>query len=786
MGLETIFRLSVIMRMADMLSGPMRSAQVVVGQTNARLKALEETSKSLMKTGTAMIGTGAAMAGAIALPVRSTFETKRALGELASVGVKDMQALDKAATDFSNHWAGTTKAQFITSAYDIKSGISSLSDTGVAEYTRLAALTGKATKSTTAEMTSLFATGYGIYKDLYGKLSDEAFGQMFSGGIAASVKQFKTTGSGMAEAIQNLGASATSAKRPLEEQLTVLGMLQATMSGGEAGTKYQAFIQSAAKAGKELGLSFVDSKNQLLGVTDIVGKLRSKYGNTLDAIEKQQLAQAFGTDEAVDMIDLLYPKLDTLQGNIGNIRSAMKDGTAVTKEMATAMNTDPGSRWAKVGQQMHNLMEVMGNSMLPTAEAAMNKIGDLVTRLTKFGEENPAVAQKVGLLLTALAALITIGGGGAILFGSLGFAITNIVKPIGFVRTRLRNLKDDFLTLRIRGMYAADSLRRGFTTVQSGAVRAGQGVASLATSAARLGRQAAIAAAGGLKSAASSLLSLTRSAGTAAVAALRNMTAGMARMAAQAIRTAVMALPGLIAGVWSFTAALLANPITWIVLAIIALVAVIILLWRNWDKVTAAFLIGWQFIKNVFAMGKQWVVEGITAIGTYITSKFTEFKNSGAALLQAFVDGLKSMVMQPYEVVKGGLSKLRNLLPFSDAKEGPLSRLTYSGGALMTTFAAGIHTKQSVLHAAMSRALSGMELAPAMAGAGGGLRTPAPGLAKRTSLNIREIFREKSRESERVYESRRGPLVALHYRSGDRREAEGLLHELESWLARNK
>ena len=42
--------------------------------------------------------------------------------------------------------------------------LSSLSDEGVAEFTALAALTAKATKSTASEMTSLFATGYGIYK----------------------------------------------------------------------------------------------------------------------------------------------------------------------------------------------------------------------------------------------------------------------------------------------------------------------------------------------------------------------------------------------------------------------------------------------------------------------------------------------------------------------------------------------------------------------------------------------------------------------------------------------
>ncbi|CAH8248829.1 hypothetical protein WJ0W_006013 [Paenibacillus melissococcoides] len=35
----------------------------------------------------------------------------------------------------------------------------------------------------------------------------------------------------MSQAIQTLGAAATSANVPLEEQLAIVGMLQATMSG---------------------------------------------------------------------------------------------------------------------------------------------------------------------------------------------------------------------------------------------------------------------------------------------------------------------------------------------------------------------------------------------------------------------------------------------------------------------------------------------------------------------------------------------------------------------------
>ncbi|CAH8248805.1 hypothetical protein WJ0W_005989 [Paenibacillus melissococcoides] len=80
-------------------------------------------------------------------------------------------------------------------------------------------------------MTSLFATGYGIYKDYYKDMSDIEFAEAFSAGISDSIRIFKTSGSGMSQAIQTLGAAATSANVPLEEQLAIVGMLQATMSG---------------------------------------------------------------------------------------------------------------------------------------------------------------------------------------------------------------------------------------------------------------------------------------------------------------------------------------------------------------------------------------------------------------------------------------------------------------------------------------------------------------------------------------------------------------------------
>ena len=229
MSLESVFKLSLMMNMIDNLTGPMARITTNVTESVSKLDSMNQAFGSMAKTGLVVAGVGAQITDAVLAPVEATFETRRAIGELSSLGVKNLEAVESAARSFSDQWSGTTKADFITAAYDIKSGIASLSDEGVAQFTSLAALTGKATKSTAAEMTSLFATGYGIYKNYYSGLSDMEFGQMFSAGISESVRAFKTTGSGMAQSIQTLGASATTANVPLEEQLSVLGMLQATM-----------------------------------------------------------------------------------------------------------------------------------------------------------------------------------------------------------------------------------------------------------------------------------------------------------------------------------------------------------------------------------------------------------------------------------------------------------------------------------------------------------------------------------------------------------------------------
>ena len=427
MGMDSVFRLSVVMGMVDNLTNPLSSVQDSVSNST---KSMNEAFGTVQKAGAALAGVGTAITGACLATVSSTFETQNALGELSSLGVKDLEAVEAAAKSFSDTWAGTTKSDFITASYDIKSGIASLSDEGVAKFTELAALTGKATKSSTEEMGSLFATGYGIYKGMYENLSDLEFGEVFSAGIATAVKNYKTSGSEMASAISALGATATNSNVSLEEQLAILGQLQTTMSGSEAATKYKAFLTQAAAAGKELGLTFVDSNNQLLSTPKILEKLKSKYGDTIDAVEKQELKKAFGTDEAVAMIDLLYNKTGTLKNGIEDLSGSMKKGAGVTKEMAQAIQNTPEQKFQVLKQQIHNNVEELGKSLLPVVNETMDKFSGLIQKGYEWINNNRELVSTIMNIALKLGVVLTVIGTVVAVVGTVGKAILAVKNAI--------------------------------------------------------------------------------------------------------------------------------------------------------------------------------------------------------------------------------------------------------------------------------------------------------------------------------------------------------------------
>ncbi len=256
--------------------------------------------------------------------------------------------------------------------YDVKSALSSLTDEAVGSFTAMAALTGKATKATTEEMVGTFA-----------------------GAMAQTVASFKTNGRQMADAIKNIGAVAAANNVPLQEQLAILGQLQTTMPGSEAGTLYKAFIMKASEAGEKLGLSLVDSSGRLKGIILILEEVKGKYPDLSQAAAQVEIKRAFGSDEAVKFLLQVSQGMAALETNIQSVAGAMRTGTAVTEQMAQSMNRDIGARLKLVGQQIGNFSQILGRTLLPMVTTVLTGFSRMVLFFQGLARAAPGLTRVV-------------------------------------------------------------------------------------------------------------------------------------------------------------------------------------------------------------------------------------------------------------------------------------------------------------------------------------------------------------------------------------------------------
>ncbi|MBN2536377.1 MAG: phage tail tape measure protein [Spirochaetales bacterium] len=116
-----------------------------------------------------------------------------------------------------------------------------------------------------------------------------------------------------------------------------------------------------------------------------------------------------------------------------------------------------------------------------------------------------------------------------------------------------------------------------------------------------------------------------------------------------------------------------------------------------WNGITNFFTNLWEGIKSIFTGFIDWLKGPIDAIGDIIGGIgdffggiFGKAKDSGSGLNDAFANGIKQNTSVPGQTFGKSLQAIDSQLPHSDAKEGPLSRLTESGKAFLDTFTGGM------------------------------------------------------------------------------------------------
>lgn len=137
----------------------------------------------------------------------------------------------------------------------------------------------------------------------------------------------------------------------------------------------------------------------------------------------------------------------------------------------------------------------------------------------------------------------------------------------------------------------------------------------------------------------------------------------------------------------AFSAALLSNPLTWIVAGIVAVVAALYLLWKHWDTVKTAIINGWNWVSQAFSNNPILnvlfpivpLIKGIIAIfqnwgsiSDWLSEKWTALKTVGESVWNAISSAVTTVISPITTVVDSVKWLLENLgkLSFDGIKQG--------------------------------------------------------------------------------------------------------------------
>lgn len=403
--------------------------------------------------------------------------------------------------------------------------------------------------------------------------------------------------------------------------MTVMGALKKEgVEGSMIGTGFQEFFTRMAMVNPKerfatnglrgdsfkklesagIHLQFFDGKGQFKGIYQAIGEME-KLKTLPQNLRLEVLQQLFG-ETASKMANVDLSKIKVMGERMLEQENIQKRLDRITATLA--------GRWDAVKGTAVNLAATMGERLAPSAGFVLDKINGLFSALQRFAAANPRLASAIMVVVTALASLALVGGGGV-------FAIAKAIQTwMAFQKALL------LISTFSKGSFIPGLLKMG----------------------------------GGIK-------------------------------------TFAMAVWSSVPAIWAQTAALLANPFTWVVVGIVALVAAVILLWKNWDKVTAWFKSTWSWFQGLWAKVPGWIkwlfpmiqipmliIQNWSKIRSFfeqlwafITGFVGKFWNAGKNIVKSIVDGILSMAGRAVDAIKTVVTKIRRFLPFSPAKEGPLS-----------------------------------------------------------------------------------------------------------------
>ena len=437
------FTLSLI----DKLTRPLKTAQ-------SSLSGFAEKSQASFTK----IGIGAAavwgVAQSIAGVVGPAYEMNAALAEVGSKGVAEdaLKRLSGEAMRFSMRY-GKGAVDVVRSSYAMKGAMAGLSDMDLPRVTIAANTLAAGVKASGEEAGEYIGAMASRFNAELSSLGHVRFAEELAGKTAYMVQNFGVKMQTMQELIEGTKSAGADFGVSLDEQFAVLGTLSRTL-GTEASGIYEQFLRSAPAAAEKLGMSFVDATGKMLPMGDILQKLQSKYGQSIEGNVKAQQALDAAFGGGADVIKKLYGQQDKLNRSITEL--GRNDGMKRAQEMAERMAERMAEPWERIKATFFAIRVAIGNTLIPILSPLMNRIADVGAKFARWLDMFPNIARWLGYITLGVLSFGLAGAAVNIVMGVFGFTMTGlaaIAKVLGgawkLLLWTLNLLRPSLLTTRI-------------------------------------------------------------------------------------------------------------------------------------------------------------------------------------------------------------------------------------------------------------------------------------------------------------------------------------------------
>lgn len=562
------------------------------------------------------------------------------------------------------------------------------------------------------------------------------------------------------EQIAALGAAMLSAGAGPEIAATALKNFGLALTAGESATKSQrAAMEALGFEATTLAKSMQD--DAVGSIRAVLEALREKPAEERGALA----AMLFGKES----LGAIAPLMENMQA-LDDAFNAVADATSYAGSMSAeyeARSATTANSLQLFQNRVSGLAITIGGALLPPLNSLLATVSPMITSVADLAAEYPVLTQYVVGAGAALAALkiATFGLGYAYTFlkGGALSASNMVVTSYQRMRTAAIAASRPFRAMGGIVYRAAIQARTGLALVQAGSLTMGQAVVGgFRAAAAGMVNFGAI-----VKGAATVMKTALISTGVGAIVvglgmaaawivnnwgAVKDFFGGFL----DGIKTAFPGAAAVIDGV--------ASSVGWVVDLITSLVgpsdaaaagarsmgaafgaafggaiqgivdfgARIVNFFGSINLFDSGRAILNTFLDGIMSMGDS-LVAGVTGVFSKVrdllpfsdapTGPFSSLTTSGAGFIGAFLDGILSMKDRLFENVSGVFSHIRSLMPFSDAKVGPLSDLTLSGGRIVSTMAEGV---QAVGPAPLGKTLAASLAGAVAMGAAGVQAGPAP------------------------------------------------------------